>query len=158
MQLIPDFKGLGIKVSSKLKPKYMICSIDANSPAYKANLRENDVIVQINRKNIRRSKFKKVAALLRKCASVGHVEILAIDQKGYLFYKNRKKNFSSKKLVKLENTEFFSNDYVQSTQINNSLIDTKIAHDKSRKSIAKILADEAVVKLKALNSSKVSNE
>ena len=107
VQLLPDFKGFGFTLNSKVKPKYMIYSIDINSPAYKANLREKDVIVQIDKKNIRKSRFEKVKQILSESQKRGQVEILAIDQEGYLFYKNRKKNFSSKKLVTSDNTEPF---------------------------------------------------
>ena len=46
VQILPDFKGYGFTLNSKVKPKYSIYTIDSNSPAYKANLRETDVIVQ----------------------------------------------------------------------------------------------------------------
>lgn len=108
VQLLPDFKGYGFTLNSKVKPKYCIYTIDSNSPAYKANLRETDVIVQIDKKNIRRQKFDKVKALLSDSQKKGHVEILAIDREGYMYYKNRKKRFSSNKLVTLENVEGFS--------------------------------------------------
>lgn len=108
VQLLPDFKGYGFTLNSKVKPKYSIYTIDSSSPAYKANLRETDVIVQIDKKNIRRQKFDKVKTLLSDSQKKGHVEILAIDREGYMYYKNRKKRFSSNKLVTLENVEGFS--------------------------------------------------
>ena len=85
----------------------MIYSVDQNSPAYKANLRETDVIVQIDGKNIRKLKFDKVKQLLSDSQKKGRVEILAIDKEGYKYYKERKKKFSSKKLVTEDNTEPF---------------------------------------------------
>jgi hypothetical protein len=107
VQLLPDFNGYGFSLNSKLKPKYMIYSIDTNSPAYKANLRQSDVIVQIDKKNIRRLRFDKVKQMLSDSQKKGQVEILAIDREGYMFYKNRKKRFSSNKLVTSDNTEPF---------------------------------------------------
>ncbi len=86
----------------------MIYTIDDKSPAYKANLRETDVIVQIDKKNIRRLKFDKVKEMLSESVKRRQVEILAINKEGYLYYKNKKKRFSSNKLVTNENTEPFS--------------------------------------------------
>jgi C-terminal processing protease CtpA/Prc len=109
IQLIPEFQGLGFTLNSKIKPKYMIYSVDPNSPAHAANLRTNDIIVEIDRKNIRRVKFDKVRAMLSDVQrSNRQVEILAIDKEGYDFFKKKKKNFSSKKLVQPELTEEFS--------------------------------------------------
>lgn len=105
VQLLPDFNGYGFAINSKIKPKFMIYSVDQNSPAYKANLRETDVIVQIDNKNIRKIKFDKVKQILSESQKKGQVEILAIDQEGYKYYKDRKKRFSSKKLVTADNTE-----------------------------------------------------
>lgn len=107
VQILPDFKGFGFAINSKIKPKFMIYSVDQNSPAYKANLRETDVIVQIDGKNIRKLKFDKVKQLLSDSQKKGRVEILAIDKEGYKYYKERKKKFSSKKLVTEDNTEPF---------------------------------------------------
>ena len=95
-------------MNSQVKPKYSIYTIDTSSPAYKANLRETDVIVQIDKRNIRRQKFDKVKGLLSESQQRGQVEILAIDREGYMYYKNRKKRFSSNKLVTPENVEGFS--------------------------------------------------
>ena len=83
----------------------MIYTIDTKSPAYKANLRETDVIVQIDKKNIRRLKFDKVKEMLSESLKKGQVEILAINKEGYMYYKNKKKRFSSNKLVTAANTE-----------------------------------------------------
>ncbi len=78
--LLPDFQGYGFTLNSKIKPKYTIYTIDPNSPAYKANLRESDVIVQIDKKNIRRQKFDKIKQMLSDSKKKGGVEILAIDR------------------------------------------------------------------------------
>jgi C-terminal processing protease CtpA/Prc len=108
VQILPDFKGYGFAINSKIKPKFMIYTVDPQSPAYKANLRESDVIVQIDNKNIRKMSFDKVKKLLSDSQKKGQVEILAIDNEGYKYYKERKKRFSNKKLVTAENTEIFN--------------------------------------------------
>ncbi|RNA05783.1 Na(+) H(+) exchange regulatory cofactor NHE-RF2-like [Brachionus plicatilis] len=109
VQLIPEYsEGFGFTLNSKLKPKYTIFSVDPDSPAYAANLRPTDVIVEINKKNIRRLKFDKVKGMLSESKANGQVEILAISKEGYLFFKNKKKKFSSRKLVTMDNTELHS--------------------------------------------------
>ena len=109
VQLIPEYpEGFGFTLNSKIKPKYTIFSVDPDSPAYAANLRPTDVIVEINKKNIRRLKFEKVKNMLSESKNNGQVEILAISKEGYLFFKNKKKKFSSRKLVTTDNTELHS--------------------------------------------------
>ena len=105
---MPDFNGLGFTLNSKIKPKYMIYSVDPSSPAYAGNLRSNDIIVEIDRKNIRRLKFDKVRQMLSEAQKNRQVEILAIDREGYNYFKKKKKRFSSAKLVTPDITEEFS--------------------------------------------------
>jgi hypothetical protein len=106
--LIPEFPGLGFTLNSKIKPKYMIYSVDPNSPAYAGNLRTNDIIVEIDRKNIRKLKFDKVRQMLSEIQKKGQVEILAIDLDGYKWFKKRRQRFSSTRLVTQDNTEPYS--------------------------------------------------
>jgi C-terminal processing protease CtpA/Prc len=100
--------NFGFTLNSKVKPKYMIFAVEPASPAYAANLRTSDVIVGIDGKNIRRLKFDKVKQMLSDSRKNGQVEILAISKEGYLYYKNKKKRFSSTKLVTSDNTELYS--------------------------------------------------
>jgi predicted metalloprotease with PDZ domain len=104
----PQAKGYGFTLNSKVKPKYMIFSVDPVSPAYAANLRATDVIVEINKKNIRRLKFDQVKQMIIDSQKERKVEILAISKEGYMYYKERRKRFSSRKLVTLDNTEPYS--------------------------------------------------
>jgi len=104
----PQAKGYGFTLNSKVKPKYMIFSVDPASPAYAANLRATDVIVEINKKNIRRLKFDQVKQMIIDSQKERKVEILAISKEGYMYYKERRKRFSSRKLVTLDNTEPYS--------------------------------------------------
>ena len=101
-------KGYGFTLNSKVKPKYMIFSVDPASPSYAANLRATDVIVEINKKNIRRLKFDQVKQMIIDSQKDKRVEILAISKEGYLYYKERRKRFSSRKLVTADNTEPYS--------------------------------------------------
>ncbi len=108
VQLIPGFTGYGFNLNSKSKPKYSIFSVDPLSPAYAANLRATDVIVEIDKKNIRRLKFDKVRGMISESKQRGQVEILAISKEGYTYYKERRKRFSNKNLVRPDNTEPYS--------------------------------------------------
>jgi hypothetical protein len=109
IKTVEGFNGFGFTLNSKVKPKFMVFSVDPQSPSYAANLRDQDVIVQIDRKNIRRIKFDKVKEMLRQSSQRGEVEILAISKDGYIFYKDRGQRFSNRKLVTNENVDFFSN-------------------------------------------------
>lgn len=110
IQLPPDAENqsFGFTLNSKVKPKYMIFSVDQGSPAYNANLRSSDVIVAVDQTNIRRLKFDKVKSMLSEAKRRGHVEILAVSKENYLYYKNKKKRFSSTKLVTSDNTDLYA--------------------------------------------------
>lgn len=104
----PNFKGFGFTINSQVKPKYMIYEVDKNSPAEFAGLRKNDVLIEINNKNIRRTSFEKVRVLLSQAYLTNKVELLVISKEGYAWFKSRKKRFSSK-LTTENNVELFSN-------------------------------------------------
>ena len=88
----------------------MIHDVDKNSPAEFAGLRQNDVIIEINNKNIRRTSFEKVRMMLSDAYIVGKVEVLVISKEGYTWFKQKKKRFSnSTKLTNENNVELFSN-------------------------------------------------
>jgi C-terminal processing protease CtpA/Prc len=101
----PDFNGYGFTLNLKAKPKFIVYSVDSKSPAYASGLRETDIIVEIDGKNIRKQKFEKVRQTIKDTATKGEVELLVIDREGYLFYKKKKKNFSSKKLISFIKSE-----------------------------------------------------
>jgi C-terminal processing protease CtpA/Prc len=113
---ISNFKGFGFTINSQVKPKYMIHDVDKNSPAEFAGLRQNDVIIEINNKNIRRTSFEKVRMMLSDAYIVGKVEVLVISKEGYTWFKQKKKRFSnSSKLTKENNVEVFSNEFQTAT-------------------------------------------
>ena len=117
VRLMPDSDGFGFALNPRNKPKFSIYSVETNSPAYRANLRANDVIVQVNKQNIRRLKFEKVRQMIKEASEKGQIEILAIDQDGYLYHKQRRRRFSSKRLVTPENTDYFSTSYESNAQV-----------------------------------------
>jgi hypothetical protein len=92
----PHYQGFGFKINQKVKPKYTVIDVVKNSPADMARLEKMDVIIEINGKNIRRSSFKKVGNYLSNAIMNGEVELLVINQEGYLWFKRRGKRFSSK--------------------------------------------------------------
>ena len=91
-------------LSSKSEPKHSFIQVKYDSPAYKANLRTHDVLVEINKVNIRQLKNDKVHSLLQDATKKGQVELLAIDYEGYLYYKSQNIKFSNPNLVKESNT------------------------------------------------------
>jgi hypothetical protein len=97
----------------------MIFDVDANSPAEMAGLEKMDVLIEVNGKNIRRSSFDKVRFYLSQSYLTGKVEILVISKVGYLWFKERKKRFSSK-LANDSNVELYSNANInESIQLGN---------------------------------------
>lgn len=108
VQLEYDYNGYGFYISPKIEPKFMLNKVEPESPAYKANLRNTDVIVEIDGKNIRQMSFDKLKQIIEETKNKGFVEVLAISLIGYTYYKEKKKKFSDKNLVSKENTEYFS--------------------------------------------------
>ncbi len=108
LTLLSDYEGFGFTITPSSDPKLSIIEVDENSPAYKANLRKDDVIIECDKVNIRRFKFDEVLKLMRNGTVNQQIEILAISLKGYYYYKDRNKKFSSKKLVTIENTDLYS--------------------------------------------------
>lgn len=108
LKRLPEFNAYGFVVTPNQKPKYSIYEVDVNSPAYHANLRKTDVIIEVNKVNIRQMKFDKVLRLLKNDSIQDTMEILAITLDGYHYYKDRNKKFSSRKLVTEERTDLYS--------------------------------------------------
>ena len=81
----PPYKGYGFRLfrATKVKPKHMVFSLDPNSPAYAANLRETDVIIEVEGVNVRRLKTSAVNKLMDATLKKGNMEILAIEISGY---------------------------------------------------------------------------
>ena len=86
-------QSFGFTLNSRVKPKYMILDLDQESPAYKANLRTNDVIIAIDGQNIRRLGIEKVKVMMSEAMKRRKIEILAISVEGYLAYKEKKSLF-----------------------------------------------------------------
>ena len=100
--------GFGLFTNPDIKPKHMVFRLEIDSPAYKANLRELDVIVEINKVNVRRKTINEVIRILNLSTKDDQVEILVIDNQGFDYYKDRKISLD-KKVASPENTETFTN-------------------------------------------------
>ncbi len=85
----------------------MIFSLDPNSPAFDVNLRETDVLIEINGHNVRKMKTAKVLKLIDATLANGSIEILAIESKGYSILKKNGQKLSSKLLPNPGNTLTF---------------------------------------------------
>jgi hypothetical protein len=112
----PNYQGFGFTINSQVKPKYMIFDVDVGSPSEMAGLEKMDVLIEVNGKNIRRSSFEKVRYYLSQSYLTGKVEILVISKDGYLWFKERKKRFSSK-LANDSNVELYSNSNINNESI-----------------------------------------
>lgn len=108
LKILTENEGFGLTISPNLKPKFSIFEVDPNSPAHKANVQKADVIVEVDKINIRQLKFEEVFRLMQIGLVKQQIEILVISLNGYYHYKDRNKRFSSKKLVTLDNTDLYA--------------------------------------------------
>ncbi len=93
-----------------MKPKYIICYVEENSPAQEANVVGNDILIKINDKNIRKEKFESVRDIVSNALKAGKIELLLISMDGYKVFKDKKYKFSdTSKFITSSNTEYFSN-------------------------------------------------
>ena len=89
----------------------MICFVEENSPAQRANVVESDVLIEINKKNIRREKFENVKEIVSNGLKSGKVELLLINMSGYKWFKNKNKRFSEiARFITPGNTDYFSSE------------------------------------------------
>ena len=91
LELIEGFKGFGFTINAKMSPKLTIYNVEEGSPAELAGVRKFDVLVEINRKNVRRTAFEKVRMMLQEESKKGEVELLVISEKGYKWFKSKNK-------------------------------------------------------------------
>ena len=107
IRFAPGFEGFGFVLNSKIRPKYSIVEIDADSPVSRANLKVGDIIIEIDGKNIRQMEFKQVKKLLDNSYDQGQVEILAISKKHYIYYKDKNENFSDTQFTSAARTKMY---------------------------------------------------
>lgn len=109
LELIEGFKGFGFTINSKMKPKLTVFEVEPGSPAALAGIKKFDVLVEINKKNVRRTAFEKVRMMLQEASKKGDVELLVISEEGYKWFKAKKKRFSkANKLTNENNVELYS--------------------------------------------------
>jgi C-terminal processing protease CtpA/Prc len=147
IELDPSFDGFGFGLNPRLKPKYTVFRVDPSSPAYAANLRATDVIVEVDSKNIRRFKFEKVTQLLKDAQKKGFVEVLVISRDGYAYLKKKNEKFSNPKLVTSQNVEYYPDQMLQlrdDIRIGDN-IEPEQALQSNLKKIVKEISDQAAV-------------
>lgn len=80
LKLWVDFPGYGFNLMSKRgRPGHFVESIDDNSPATSAGLRNGDKIIEVNGENIVNLPHSQVAELI-KTSPAGEVKILVVDE------------------------------------------------------------------------------
>ena len=124
MTIVPGQESFGFSLSDSKDPKHTIFAVLPNSPAFKANLRKNDVVIEINGVNIRRRKFEQLKELIEESSEEGNLEILAIDEKGYYYYKDRNIRFS--KIGSYFSNENIIDFHSDSTSTNNFQMDDSL--------------------------------
>ena len=82
--------GYGFTMDSKLKANHMIYSVEPCSPAYNANVRDTDIILEINKINIKRFKHEQVKQMIIDSKKDKQIELLLIRKEDYLLYKAKK--------------------------------------------------------------------
>lgn len=109
LELIEGFKGFGFTINSKMTPKLTIFDVEPGSPAQLAGIKKNDVLVEVNKKNVRRTAFEKVRMMMQEASKKGEVELLVISEEGYRWFKAKKKRFSkANKFTNENNVELYS--------------------------------------------------
>ena len=88
----------------------MVFQVEADSPASRANLRDSDIIIQINKVNIRQKSSMRVRKYVSNLLDKERIELLVIDRAGYDFYKSKYRRMSAKSIVTDCNVESFYTD------------------------------------------------
>ncbi len=115
IELPPAVFGFGLILPQRnVKPKHTILSVEENSPAWRANVRKLDVIIEINGENIRKLDYSALIKKIENCAMNKRMDMLVISKEGYNYHKNRNKKFSSKKLV---NSDYMIEEYSSVAQL-----------------------------------------
>ena len=102
--ILEEGQSLGMGMNTNTDPKHKIVEIVSDSPAFKANLKESDVLIKINNKYIREKSCDEVYNLIQNCLKNNSIELTVIELPNY----NELKNKNMKKLVKAENTRIFT--------------------------------------------------
>ena len=83
----PDFQGYGFNLhAEKDKPGQYIGSVDNDSPAEDADLRQGDRIVAVNGVNVEDKSHSEVIQLIK--AGGEETQLLVVDKEGDEYYQN----------------------------------------------------------------------
>jgi hypothetical protein len=70
----------GFALSGKAPPPYIICQIEANSPAEKAGLHVDDVLLSINGKPVTETSYEDTVKLVKEALQQKSVELVVRDR------------------------------------------------------------------------------
>lgn len=96
--LTKNHPSFGFSVSKGTKPKHHITQVVIGSPADKAGLEKNDVIIEISKKNVRKASTGNVMKMIANAKKQQILNLTVISINGYLWYKDQKKTFSKIKI------------------------------------------------------------
>ena len=79
--LIPSAqRTAGFALSGKAPPPYVICQIEENSPAEKAGLRIDDILLSINGKPVTQTSYEDTVKLVKEALGQKSVELVVRDK------------------------------------------------------------------------------
>ncbi|UJR31719.1 hypothetical protein I4U23_019199 [Adineta vaga] len=96
------YRDLGFEISQSPNTfgggaGYQIKSLKRNSPAQKAEIRNDDYIIEVNRLNIENDDFEDLRDNIRNIYKKDkEIELLVIDEEGYEWYKSHKHRIDSR--------------------------------------------------------------
>ena len=112
--VLEDGQKLGFFIQLNSNPNYRISRIESNSQALKANLKENDVLVEINETNIRLKNYYDVCELMADSLKNKEINLTVIELSIY----NSQTNIDlvADSLVTTNNTTTFTNKTIKIVQ------------------------------------------
>lgn len=85
----PDFEGYGFNLhAEKTRNSHLIGTVDKNSPAELAGLREGDFIIEVNDVNVSNENHKQVVERIKTIPS--ETKLLVLDAEAEKYYKSKK--------------------------------------------------------------------
>ena len=88
----------------------VIHSVDQGSPADRANVKPNDIILYIDKQYVRKQKFEKVRDVIKRASQqTQKIELTLINPEGFKYWKSRKNRFRKlNQFAKKEDFEYYS--------------------------------------------------
>lgn len=84
-----NFKGLGFNLAKTSEPPHVIGTVESNSPAAAGGLKINDIILEVNNKDVKKVNYKDLTIAIKKILDKNEpVELLVVEKR---FYEQLKK-------------------------------------------------------------------